>query len=604
MTQRHLLTGHAAPRLAGEERPISLPGMLILAVLIGVVTGVGSIVFQGVLSLIQNLAFYGQFSFTPYNGYMPPSPWGWWVIFVPALGALGVVFLTRNFAPEAKGHGVPEVMDAIYYKKGRIRPIVAVIKILASGLCIGTGGAVGKEGPIMQIGSAMGATLARLTRLSTGQRITLLAAGAGGGIAATFNTPVGGVLFAIELLMPEVSTRTFLPVAVATGTATLVGRLFYGGAPLFVMPIADLPALGGLDVPVFLGLVAVGLGCGIASWMFIKLLFFFEEQVPRIPGGEYLQHSLGMLTVGVVFYGLMMFYGHYYVASGGNGFLQDILQGGTFALILLVLLFLASLYAATMTLGSGGSGGVFSPSLYMGATMGGAIGVALQMLLPEHDFTLAAFAMVGMAAMVAASTGAALTAIVMLFEITRDYNIIVPMIMAVGLAVAVGRALSRETVFTIKLVRRGHRVPTGLATNMFMVHAAREVMTTTLGQGGPQQTARQVFEHLSTEQRMTPVLVVAEDHVVGVVPPVNHIPHDRMEETLAALLDDQVPRVLPDETVHEVIMSLQETGAWCALVVAPDALHAEHLTPDQVQGVIPQDTLGGTVVQRVTSLED
>ena len=158
------------------------------------------------------------------------------IILVPVIGGIGVTWIVSNFAPEAKGHGVPEVMDAIYYKQGIIRPVVAVVKSIASAIAIGTGAAVGREGPIIQIGSALGSTLGQIIRMQPGQRITLVAAGAGAGIAATFNTPIGGVLFATELMLPEISVNTFLPVAVATGTATFIGRLFFGDQPAFNVP--------------------------------------------------------------------------------------------------------------------------------------------------------------------------------------------------------------------------------------------------------------------------------------------------------------------------------------------------------------------------------
>ena len=164
---------------------------------------------------------------------------------MPVIGAVAVTFLVTKFAPEARGHGVPEVMDAIYYKGGVIRPVVAVVKSLASAIAIGSGAAVGREGPIIQIGSALGSTLGQIIRMPPGQRITLVAAGAGAGIAATFNTPIGGVMFAVELMMPEVSVRTFLPVAIATGTATFVGRVFFGEQPAFVVP---LPPLENVDL--------------------------------------------------------------------------------------------------------------------------------------------------------------------------------------------------------------------------------------------------------------------------------------------------------------------------------------------------------------------
>ncbi len=204
-----------------------LVSLALLALVVGVVTGIGAVVFRDLIGLVHNVFFLGQFSFA-YNArlFTPTNPWGPLVILVPVIGSLGVTWIVSTFAPEAKGHGVPEVMDAIYYQQGVIRPVVAVVKSIASALAIGTGAAVGREGPIIQIGSALGSTLGQVIRMQAGQRITLVAAGAGAGIAATFNTPIGGVLFATELMLPEISVNTFLPVALATGTATAVIWLF------------------------------------------------------------------------------------------------------------------------------------------------------------------------------------------------------------------------------------------------------------------------------------------------------------------------------------------------------------------------------------------
>ena len=221
----------AAPRRLGLL-PLSL-----LALVVGVITGIGAVVFRGLIGLVHNVFFLGHFSFAYDSSIFTPfNPWGPAIILVPVIGGIGVTWIVSNFAPEAKGHGVPEVMDAIYYQQGIIRPVVAVVKSIASALAIGTGAAVGREGPIIQIGSALGSTLGQIVRMQAGQRITLVAAGAGAGIAATFNTPIGGVLFATELMLPEISVNTFLPVAVATGTATFIGRLFFGAQPAFNVP--------------------------------------------------------------------------------------------------------------------------------------------------------------------------------------------------------------------------------------------------------------------------------------------------------------------------------------------------------------------------------
>ena len=210
------------------RRPLRL-GLLrlsLLAIVVGIVTGFGAVAFRALIGLIHNIAFLGSFAID-YDAsvFTPPSPWGALIILVPVVGGLIVTFLITNYAPEARGHGVPEVMDAIYYREGVIRPVVALIKSLASALSIGTGAAVGREGPIIQIGAALGSTLGQAIRMAPWQRITLVAAGAGAGIAATFNTPIGGVMFAIELMMPEVSVATFLPVAIATRDRNIRGSL-------------------------------------------------------------------------------------------------------------------------------------------------------------------------------------------------------------------------------------------------------------------------------------------------------------------------------------------------------------------------------------------
>jgi CIC family chloride channel protein len=224
-------------RKRSEPREWGLARLTILALGLGIGTGFGAVLFRDLIGLLHNLFFYGLASVHyDANVFTAPSRWGLFVFLAPVVGGVIVTFVVSNFAPEAKGHGVPEVMDAIYYREGVIRPIVVFVKSLASAVAIGSGSSVGREGTIIQIGSALASTVGQLVRVPTGQRITLVAAGAGAGIAATFNTPIGGVMFAIELMLPEVSVATFLPVAIATGAATFVGRWFFGPAPAFLVP--------------------------------------------------------------------------------------------------------------------------------------------------------------------------------------------------------------------------------------------------------------------------------------------------------------------------------------------------------------------------------
>ena len=382
------------------------------------VNSLGAVVFRELIGFIHNLLFLGQVSFHyDANIFTPASPWGPMVILVPVAGGLAVTFLVSNFAPEARGHGVPEVMDAIYYGRGVIRPVVAVVKSLASAIAIGSGAAVGREGPIIQIGSALGSTLGQIVRMLPGERIILVASGAGAGIAATFNTPIGGVMFAIELMMPEVSARTFLPVAIATGTATYLGRHFFGAQPAFaVPPLTPLDASSALALCLYAVLGAI---IGVAAAGFVRGLQLVEDQFDRIKG-RYTRHVTGMLLVGILIYALQQRFGHYYVEGVGYATIQAILLGQLFGAGLLFLLFLCKLLATSLSLGSGSSGGIFSPSLFMGATIGGAFAAVLSALPLPLAINLPSFAMVGMGAMVGGATGAVMTAVTMIFEMTRD----------------------------------------------------------------------------------------------------------------------------------------------------------------------------------------
>jgi CIC family chloride channel protein len=500
-----------------EERRISLLRLSLLALGVGIVTGIGAVLFRDLIGLIHNLLFLGTPAIAyDANTFTPPSPWGPFVILVPVIGAIGVTALVTHFAPEARGHGVPEVMDAIYYHGGVIRPVVAVVKSLASALAIGSGAAVGREGPIIQIGSALGSTLGQIVRMPAGQRITLVAAGAGAGIASTFNTPIGGVMFAIELMMPEVSVNTFLPVAIATGTATFIGRLFFGEQPAFDVPVLA-PFPNHPSGIITLALYALlGVVSGVAATAFIRGLHLAEDLFDRIKA-RYLRHAFGMLLVGVLIYALHANYGHYFVEGVGYATIQAILSHQMTAAGLLALLFVCKLAATSVSLGSGSSGGIFSPSLFLGATLGGAFAALVLTIAPSAPVTIPAFSMVGMGAVVGGGTGAAMTAIAMIFEMTRDYDIVMPMVIAVALSLGVRRLLSHENIYTLKLVRRGHPVPKALHANMFLVRSAQQVMERDVV-AVPADTGLDEFLR-SPEHRgaMRHVLVTRNDRVVGVL---------------------------------------------------------------------------------------
>jgi len=496
---------------------LGLVRLSLLAIVVGVITGFGAVLFRALISLIHNIAFLGSFAIDYDSSvFTPPSPWGAFVILVPVIGGQIVTFLITNFAPEARGHGVPEVMDAIYYKEGLIRPVVAVIKSLASACSIGTGAAVGREGPIIQIGAALGSTLGQIVHMAPWQRITLVAAGAGAGIAATFNTPIGGVMFAIELMMPELSARTFLPVALATGAATFIGRIFFGIHPAFPIPNALLASQAPASLDALLLYALLGALIGLAAAAFIRGLSFAEDTFDRIKN-PYLRNAVGMLIIGVVIYALLVGAGHYFVEGVGYSTIQAILSGGLSMPALLVLLFAAKLAATSVSLGSGASGGIFSPSLFMGATLGGAFGVLVNAVHPVESFGTTTCAIIGMAAMVGGGTGAAMTAVTMIFEMTRDYDLVMPSIVAVALAIGVRRLLSQENIYTVKLVGRGHFVPKALHANMFLVRRARDVMQRDVTIVAADADFDAFLRHNASKSGFKHVVVTRGNHICGVV---------------------------------------------------------------------------------------
>ncbi|MDF3808796.1 MULTISPECIES: chloride channel protein [Rhodopseudomonas] len=502
-----------------DERRVNLLVLCCLALVIGVMTGVGAVALRYLIGLFHNLFYNGTFSFL-YDANISegPSWYGNWVFLAPVIGGLIVVFLVERFAPEAKGHGVPEVMDAVFYKGGNIRGQVAVIKSLASALSIGSGAAVGREGPIIQIGAALGSAFSQAIHLSPWQKVTLLSAGAGAGIAATFNTPLGGVLFALEILLPEVSNRTFLPVVIATGAATMLGRLLIGPAPAFVVPDIMFPAAQSFNLQELAAFVLLGILCGVAAWMFIRLLVFMEDWFPTIPGGIYVQNLIGMSVIGLMMVVMMRTFGHPYVDGVGYGVIQSVLDHSMTGIGLLLLLFVMKLLATTISLGCGASGGIFSPSLYLGATLGGSFAAVAGMVLPNAGLTIPSAAIVGMAAMVGAGTGGVMTAIVMVFEMTRDYAIIVPVIVAVAVAAGVRRTLIGETIYTVKLRHRGHRIPKERHINLYLVRQAQDIMerryiVVTAGTSLKDALSEADVDDLPT------IIVEREGRIAGLVPP-------------------------------------------------------------------------------------
>ncbi len=464
------------PTSSGPVR--SLPAILLMAAAVGVIAGVGAWGFRMLIGFVHNTLFLGSFS-ADYdaNLFTPASPWGMFVILVPVAGGLVVAWLVKNFAPEAKGHGVPEVMDAIYYNKGHIRPRVAIVKSLASAISIGSGGSVGREGPIVQIGSAFGSTLGALFPMLVRDRVALIAAGAGAGIAATFNAPLGGIVFAIELLLVSVNARNLLVVSVAVVVATHISHLLLGTEPSFNFAGLEVPDYPAYAPPLLLSFLVLGVVMGLVSVAFIRGLYKMEDLFDAIPGNYYSRHALGMLCVGVIMYLLMRQAGQYYVEGVGYATIMEVLSGAVMSPWFLLMLAALKLLATCLSLGSGASGGVFSPALFMGATVGAAAGYLCQWLMPDTNISIATFAIAGMAAAIAGTTGAVLTGMIMLAEMTRDYPSMMPMIITCTTAYAVRKSIMHESIYTMKLLARHHTVPEGLHSAILTTERISDLMT-------------------------------------------------------------------------------------------------------------------------------
>ncbi len=564
--------------------------LTLYSLLVGVIAGFGAVAFRKLIALFHNLFFFGRASFI-YDTlkHSDASVWGIGVIAVPVVGALVVAFLVKTFAPEAKGHGVPEVIDAIYYNGGRIRPVVAVIKSVASSISIGSGGSVGREGPIIQIGATFGSVLGTWLGMPEWKRLTLLACGAGGGIAATFNTPIGGILFAVEIMMVEISARSLVPVMIATGTASFIGRLFFGPQASFIIPSLTIHSATTTPLGVYGAYAVLGLVMGFLATLYTRSIYAFEDLFDRIPASYYVRHAFGMALVGVMMYALYRTVGHYYIQGVGYATIQDILNGALTVTWLLLALVVLKLLAVSLTLGSGASGGIFSPALFMGATLGAALVHLGHDAFPSLQVSLAGGAVIGMACMVAASTGAAVTAVVMIFEMTRDYNVIIPLIIAVSLAYAIRRWLLADSIYTLKLTRRGRVIPSSFQSNLYLMRDAHQMIQAPwlwLDADSDLDTLR---DRVRGQSGLPHVVLARKGRIVGVV--TKETLRQRLRESseaapLADLADGHFTVVDDTTQVVDLIGRLRGEASRVAVIVHGDS---DPVDPESVLGIVSWD---------------
>lgn len=435
--------------------------LLIIAFIIGVVAGFGAVGIRLLIEIISKLSFPGHNSLLQ---NISDSPW-YIILFMPALGGLLVGPLIHFFAREAKGHGVPEVMQAIILKGGVIRKRVAFVKAIASSITIGTGGSVGREGPIVQIGSSIGSTVGQLFKVP-GKRVkTLVASGAAAGIAAAFNAPIAGALFAVEIILMDFAFAQFSPIVLASVTATVISHHFEGNFAAF-----QVPHYSTATPWEFILYVGLGILSGLVSYLFIKILYFSEDFVDEIKFPEYLKPAIGGLIIGAI--------GLYFPQVMGVGYdgINDALHGRLLGVLPFLLIFI-KIISTSFTLASGGSGGIFAPSLFMGAMLGAAYGSIFDNLLADVALNPGAYALVAMGGLVAGTTRAPITAIIIVFELTNDYRIILPLMITCIISTIISSKLSSESIYTLKLLNRNLNIKAGTDVNILKNIFVKEIFT-------------------------------------------------------------------------------------------------------------------------------
>lgn len=534
-----------------------------LALLVGAGAGVGAVGFR-YLILWFTEAFTGRADFSDAGRVASPHFPGlgvFFVVVVPVIGGLVYGPIVDRFAKEARGHGVPEVMLAIAERGGRIAPQVAIVKSLASALCIGSGGSVGREGPIVQIGSALGSGIGQALRISDARLRLLVACGAAGGISATFNAPIAGVFFALELILRDFATESFAVVVLASITADVIGQAAFGATSFLSLPAFHPASLMEYLFYAGLGILAAVVGVG-----FTRVLYGTEDLLNRLwRGPEWLRPAAGGLLLGLLLLALPQMYGV------GYPVLEAAVRGQYILWFLLVLL-LGKIVATSLTIGIGGSGGVFAPSLFMGAMLGTAYGLAAHQLFGNVAGPAGAYGLVGMGAVFAGAARAPITAVIIIFELTGDYTIILPLMATIALATGVSSLLSRDTIYTLKLRRRGIDLRRGAAVNLMELLTVADAM-----QPVPPALARDVplnavIDRFAVEGRDALPVIDERGAYRGAVTvrDVEDSVRENALEATAGTLARAVPTLDPGQTLEQALAVLVRQDRSGLPVVTPD----------------------------------
>jgi CIC family chloride channel protein len=533
--------------------------MAVLAVIVGLAGGFGAIGFRHLIDFFQSIS-YG--SIGNLLDAVQSVPW-YFMIWVPAIGGLVVGPLVYFLAREAKGHGVPEVMEAVALRSGIIRKRVVFIKSLASAICIGTGGSVGREGPIVQIGSAIGSTIGQGFKVSADRIRTLVGCGAAAGIAATFNAPIAGSMFALEIVLGDFGLATFSPIVISSVAATAVSRYFLGDTPAFIVPAYEL--ISAWELPLY---VVLGLFCALVGVTFTTVLYRVEDIFDGLKFPEYLKAALGGIILGV----MAIVFPH--ILGVGYGAI-DLALAQALSWWLMFVLLLCKVLATSITIGSGGSGGIFAPSLFLGAMAGGFFGTGAHAIFPGLTASPGAYSIVGMGAVVSATTHGPLSAILILFEMTGDYKIILPLMIACIIGSLASGQLLKESIYTLKLARRGVNIRAGKEVNVLRSISVKEVMNTAVDTIPENLSLGKLAEKISMSKYNSFPVVDEEKNLTGILSFIDYhssVFDENLKDLVVAkdLATQDVVTVTLDDNLYGALEKITLKDFSILPVVSPD----------------------------------
>ncbi|MGH8362161.1 MAG: chloride channel protein [Gammaproteobacteria bacterium] len=548
--------------------------MSVLAALIGLAAGLTAYILFVVIALITNFTYFHRFSTELPN--ITVNTLGLWVLVIPAIAGLIVGIMAKYGSNKIRGHGIPEAMEAVLTNKSRIAPRVAILKPLSAALVIGTGGPFGAEGPIIQTGGALGSLVGQMLRMTAAERKVLLACGAGAGMAATFSTPIAGVIFAIELLLFEFRARSFIPLVIATTLATTVHIVLIGPGPMFRVGPAHFNMIAGLPFYIVLAVL-----CGYMAVAMCRGLYWVEDLYEKLPIDEMWWPAIGAVGLGIIGFFVPR------VLGVGYGTITDILNNHLALSMLLLLLVFKSL-ALLVSLGSGTSGGLLAPMFTGGAALGGAFAIIANHIIPGTHLDPAAYAIVAMAAVFAAASRATFALIIFAFEITRNYESVLPLMLVCVVASGIAHIHLKESIMTERLSRRGLKIHLEYEVDPLREVAVASVMDRhprALGADMPvSELARRIGTHdPSVIGHSGYPLLDGEDRLVGMITrtDVFRAIEEHTDQAMTLLQAGSAHPVVayPDETLHTAVNRMLRNGVGRLPVVDRDM-------PDKLLGYV------------------